>query len=165
MVILEFNIKGQIYLDYSSTKDDGYNELAEDIIRLKDFNLDLTPFMRMIETRKSSLLSHIYGATSINIENPIMKLDYTIDGGKFDLNGILTFTLNGKLPEVTNDMLVERISRFIEEMFDSEIEDIVDVEPLMDLIYYDYSVSFHVNKIDNVTVTGKESKGFREDLI
>ena len=164
-MILEFNIKGQIYLDYSSTNDDGYNELAEDVIRLKDFNLDLTPFMRRIETRKHSLLSHIYGAASINIENPIIKLDYTIDGGNFNMDGILTFTLNGKLPEVTNDMLVERISRFIEEMFDSEIEDIADVEPLMDLIYYDYSVSFHIDKLANVTVTGKESRGFREDLI
>lgn len=164
-MILEFNVQGQIYLDYSSTNDEDYNELAEDVIRLEDFNLDLTPFMRRIETRKYSLLSHIYGAASINIENPIMKLDYTIDGGKFDLNGILTFTLNGKLPEVTNDMLVERISRFIEEMFDSEIEDIADVEPLMDLIYYDYSVSFHVKEVANVQVTGKESKGFREDLI
>lgn len=164
-MILEFNVKGQIYLDYSTVDGDDYNELAENVIRLKDFNLDLTPFMRSIETRKYVLLSHIYGATSININNPIMKLDYTIDGGKFDLNGILTFTLNGKLPEVTNDMLVERISRFVGEMFDSEIEDIADVEPLMDLIDYDYSVSFHVKEVANVQVIGKESKGFREDLI
>lgn len=81
------------------------------------------------------------------------------------MNGILTFTLNGRLPEVTHDMLIEGLSRFIEEMFDSEIEDIADVEPLMDLIYYDYNVSFRIDGVTNVSVTYKESKGFREDLI
>lgn len=164
-MILEFNVKGQIYLDYSTADGDDYNELAENVIQLKDFNLDLTPFMRRIEARKYVLLSHIYGVASININNPIIKLDYKINGGDFDLNGILTFTLDGKLPEVTNDMLIEGLSRFIEELFDSEIEDIADVEPLMDLIYYDYNVSFHIGEVASVSVTGKESKGFREDLI
>lgn len=44
-MILEFNVKGQIYLDYSMADGDDYNELAENVIQLKDFNLDLTPFM------------------------------------------------------------------------------------------------------------------------
>ena len=164
-MILEFNVKGQIYLDYSTADGDDYNELAENVIQLKDFNLDLTPFMRRVDTRKYVLLSHIYGAASININNPIIKLDYKINGGDFDLNGILTFTLNGKLPEVTHDMLIEGLSRFIEEMFDAEIEDIADVEALMDLIYYDYNISFRIDELANVSVTVKESKGFREDLI
>lgn len=164
-MILEFNVKGRIYLDYSTNEGDNYNELAENVIRLKDFNLDLKPFIQRIETRKHALLSHVYGVASINIENPVIKLDYEIDGGSFDLNGILTFTLSGKLPEVTNDMLVERLSRFIDEMFDSEIEDITDVEALMDLIYYDYNVSFRIDEVANVSVTGNELTGFREDLI
>ena len=164
-MILEFNVKGQIYLDYSTADGDDYNELAENVIQLKDFNLDLTPFMRRVETRKYVLPSHIYGAASININNPIIKLDYKINGGDFDLNGILTFTLNRKLPEVTHDMLIEGLSRFIEEMFDAEIEDIADVEALMDLIYYDYNISFRIDELANVSVTVKESKGFREDLI
>lgn len=121
--------------------------------------------MRRIETRKYVLLSHIYGVASININNPIIKLDYKINGGDFDLNGILTFTLDRKLPEVTHDMLIEGLSRFIEEMFDAEIEDIADVEALMDLIYYDYNISFRIDELANVSVTVKESKGFREDLI
>lgn len=58
-MILEFNVKGQIYLDYSMADGDDYNELAENVIQLKDFNLDLTPFMRRVETRKYVLLPHI----------------------------------------------------------------------------------------------------------
>lgn len=50
-------------------------------------------------------------------------------------------------------------------MFDAEIEDIADVEALMDLIYYDYNISFRIDELANVSVTVKESKGFREDLI
>lgn len=149
-MILEFNVKGQIYLDYSTADGDDYNELAENVIQLKDFNLDLTPFMRRVETRKYVLLSHIYGAASININNPIIKLDYKINGGDFDLNGILTFTLNGRLPEVTHDMLIEGLSRFIEEMFDSEIEDIADVEPLKEMVNHDPSIDFQIDRIHGV---------------
>lgn len=100
---------------------------------------------------KLSLLSHLYGVPESMFENVTMKLTQFADGSEvFKIYGVLTFDVEGELPTISTDILISRLIEYMENQLDNDIENIINVEPLKEMVNHDPSIDFQIDRIHGV---------------
>ena len=157
-MILEFDIDGRIGLKYYVDGGVGYDDLAEEAITLRNYDLNIFPLLKNIVREKFTLLSHLYNIPEDMIDSLGIVINRTIDGNEFKIFGVLTFEVVGELPRISNDVLIGRLMEYIENKFVDDIENIIDVEPLKAMVNHDHSIDFRINGVDDVTATINETR-------
>lgn len=97
-MILEFDIDGRIGLKYYVDGGVGYDDLAEEAITLRNYDLNIFPLLKNIVREKFTLLSHLYNIPEDMIDSLGIVINRTIDGNEFKIFGVLTFEVVGELP-------------------------------------------------------------------
>lgn len=59
-MILEFDIDGTIVLTYDVDGGSGYDDLAEEVITLRGYDLNIYPLLKDIVLEKIKILSYVY---------------------------------------------------------------------------------------------------------
>ena len=149
-MILEFDVDGQIGLKYDVDSGVGYDDLAEEEITLRDYDLNIFPLLKNIVREKFTLLSHLYNIPDDMIDFLGIVINRTIDGNEFKIFGVLTFEVFGELPRTSNDVLISRLIEYIENKFAADIEDVIDVEPLKTMVNHDCSIDFRINGVHGI---------------
>lgn len=149
-MILEFDVDGQIGLKYDVDGGVGYDDLAEEAITLRNYDLNIFPLLKNIVREKFTLLSHLYNIPEYMIDSLGIVINRTIDGNEFKIFGVLTFDVVGELPTVSTDVLISRLMAYIENKFADDIENIIDVEPLKEMVNYDRSVDFRIDSVHGI---------------
>lgn len=146
-MILEFDVDGRIGLKYDVDGGVGYDDLAEEAITLRDYDLNIFPLLKNIVREKFTLLSYLYNISEENIDSLGIVINRTIDGNEFKIFGALTFDIVGELPKTSDDVLISRLIEYIENKFVDDIENIIDVEPLKEMVDYDRSIDFRIDGV------------------
>lgn len=158
LVILEFDVDGRIGLKYDVDGGVGYDDLAEEAITLRNYDLNIFPLLKNIVREKFTLLSYLYNIPEDNIDSLGIVINRTIDGNEFKIFGVLTFEVFGELPKTSTDVLISRLMEYIENKFVADIEDVIDVEPLKEMVNHDRSIDFRINGVNDITATIKETR-------
>lgn len=149
-MILEFDVDGRIELTYDVDGGGGYDEAAQEAITLREYDLDITPLLRNMISDKLNFLAYLYDAPTSAFGNVNMKLKRTVDGNEFKFYGVVVFDLIYMIDEVSSDTLISRLIAYVENMFTGDIENIIDVEPLKEMVNYDRSIDFRINGVHGV---------------
>ena len=157
-MILEFDVDGRIGLKYDVDGGVGYDDLAEEAITLRNYDLNIFPLLKNIVREKFTLLSYLYNIPEDNIDSLGIVINRTIDGNEFKIFGVLTFEVFGELPKTSTDVLISRLMEYIENKFVADIEDVIDVEPLKEMVNHDRSIDFRINGVNDITATIKETR-------
>lgn len=155
---LEFDVDGRIELTYDVDGGVGYDDLAEEAITLRNYDLNIFPLLKNIVREKFTLLSYLYNIPEDNIDSLDIVINRTIDGNEFKIFGVLTFEVFGELPKTSTDVLISILMEYIENKFAADIEDVIDVEPLKEMVNHDHSIDFRINGVNDVTATIKETR-------
>lgn len=146
-MILGFDIDGLINLRYDVDGGDGYDDAAEEAIMLRNHDLNIKPLLQNMIRSKLSLLSHLYGVPESTFDGVTMNLKRSVDGNIFKIYGAITFDVVGELPIVSTDVLISRLIEYMENQFDNDIENIIDVESLKEMVNHDRSIDFQIDRV------------------
>lgn len=149
-MILEFDVDGRIELTYDVDGGGGYDEAAQEAITLREYDLDIAPLLRNMISDKLNFLAFMYDAPSTVFGNVNMTLKRTVDGDEFKFYGVVAFDLIHTIDEVSSDTLISRLIAYVENMFTGDIENIIDVEPLKEMVDYDRSIDFRIAGVHGV---------------
>lgn len=149
-MILEFDVDGRIELTYDVDGGGGYDEAAQEAITLREYDLDIAPLLRNMISDKLNFLAFLYDAPTTTFENVNMTLKRTVDGDEFKFYGVVAFDLIYTIDEVSSDTLISRLIAYVENMFTGDIENIIDVEPLKEMVDYDRSIDFRIASVHGV---------------
>ena len=149
-MILEFDVDGGIDLKYDVDGGVGYDDLAEEAITMRTYGLDILPLLKTISSERITLLSHLYGVKEDMFKDVGISLNQYIDGSDFKISGVILFGVNGILPDVSSDVLISRLIAYVENMFTSDIENIIDVEPLKEMVNHDRSIDFRIDSVHGI---------------
>lgn len=149
-MILEFDVDGRIGLKYDVDGVVGYDDLAEEAITLRNYDLNIFPLLKNIVREKFTLLSHLYNIPEDMIDSLGIVINRTIDGNEFKIFGVLTFEVVGELPRTSDDVLISRLMEYIENKFADDIENVIDVEPLKAMVNHDRSIDFRIDSVHGI---------------
>lgn len=155
-MILEFTMSGYVNLGYTVDGGDGYDSLAEEVIQLNGIDLDMTPLTKTIDEYSKSILFELYGDDVDVIGSASSKFSWITHENDFTIEGVFEFEGFGQLPVVKHDVLMSRLVSATKDLFGANIDRVIDIEPLLEEIGYDYSIDFCIDGVDDVTVTIKE---------
>ena len=158
---LEFDVDGRIELTYDVDGGVGYDDLAEEAITLRNYDLNIFPLLKNIVREKFTLLSHLYNIPEDMIDSLGIRINRTVDGNEFKIFGVLTFEVVGELPRTSNDVLIVRLMEYIENKFVDDIENIIDVEPLKAMVNHDSSIDFRIDGLYGIGVNVIETLNWR----
>ena len=147
---LEFDVDGRIELTYDVDGGVGYDDLAEEAITLRNYDLNIFPLLKNIVRGKFTLLSYLYNIPEDNIDSLGIVINRTIDENEFKIFGTLTFDIVGELPKTSGDVLISRLMEYIENKFAADIEDVIDVEPLKEMMNHDHSIDFRIDGVHGI---------------
>lgn len=147
---LEFDVDGRIELTYDVDGGVGYDDLAEEAITLRNYDLNIFPLLKNIVREKFTLLSYLYNISEDNIDSLGIVINRTIDENEFKIFGTLTFDIVGELPKTSGDVLISRLMEYIENKFAADIEDVIDVEPLKEMVNHDHSIDFRIDGVHGI---------------
>lgn len=156
LVILEFTMSGYVNLGYTVDGGEGYDSLAEEVIQLNGIDLDMTPLTKTIDEYSKSILFELYGDDVDVIGTIHSKFSWITNGNDFTVEGVFEFEDFGQLPVVKHDVLASRLVSATTDLFGAEIDRIIDIEPLLEEIGYDFSIDFRIDGVDDVNATIKE---------
>ena len=156
IVILEFTMSGYVNLGYTVDGGEGYDSRAEEVIQLNGMDLDMTPLTKTIDDYSNTILFELYGDDASNIGYVATTFNWITNENDFTIEGVFEFEDFGKLPEVEHDVLVSRLVSATTDLFGAEIDRVIDIEPLLEEIGYDFSIDFRIDGVDDVTATIKE---------
>lgn len=155
-MILEFTMSGYVNLGYTVDGGEGYDSRAADVIQLNGMDLDMTPLTKTIDDYSKTMLFELYG-DSVEVVGTIhSKFNWITNENDFTIEGVFEFDDFGKLPVVEQDVLVNRLVSATTDLFEADIDRVIDIEPLLEEIGYDYSIDFCIDGVDDVTATIKE---------
>lgn len=146
-MILGFDVDGVINLRYDVDGGDGYDDVAEEAIMLRNHDLNIKPLLQDMIRSKLSLLSHLYGVPESTFDGVNMNLKRSVDGNIFKIYGAITFEVVGELPTVSTDVLISRLLEYMENQFNNDVENIIDVEPLKEMVSHDRSIDFRIDRV------------------
>lgn len=149
-MILGFDIDGTINLRYDVDGGEGYDDAAEEAIMLRNQDLNIKPLLENMIRGKSSLLSLLYGVPESTFDGVTMNLKRSVDGNTFKIYGAITFDVVGELPTVSTDVLISRLIEYMENQFNNDIENIIDVEPLREMVNHDHSIDFRIDSVHGI---------------
>ena len=149
-MILGFDVDGCIILTYDVDCGEGYDDLAEEAITLRNYDLTIAPLLQNMIRGKLSLLSHLYGVPESTFEGVTMNLKRSVDGDTFKIYGAIKFDVIGELPTISTDVLISKLIEYVESQFDNDIENIIDVEPLKEMVNHDRSIDFRIDRVYGV---------------
>ena len=155
---LEFDVDGRIELTYDVDGGVGYDDLAEEAITLRNYDLNIFPLLKNIVREKFTLLSYLYNIPEDNIDSLGIVINRTIDENEFKIFGTLTFDIVGELPKTSGDVLISRLMEYIENKFAADIEDVIDVEPLKEMVNHDHSIDFRIDGVHGIGVNVIETR-------
>ena len=155
-MILEFTMSGYVNLGYTVDGSEGYDSQAEDVIQLNGMDLDMTPLTKTIDDYAKQILFELYGDDADVIGTVQSTFKWITNENDFMIEGVFAFEDFGKLPIVEHDVLVSRLVSATTDLFGAEIDRVIDIEPLLEEIGYDFSIDFRIDGVDDVTVTVKE---------
>lgn len=158
LVILEFTMSGYVNLGYTVDGGEGYDSRADDVIQLNGMDLDMTPLTKTIDDYSKTMLFELYG-DSVEVVGTIhSKFNWITNENDFTIEGVFEFEDFGKLPIIEHDVLVSRLVSATTDLFGAEIDRVIDIEPLLEEIGYDFSIDFHIDGVDDVSATIKETR-------
>ena len=137
---LEFDVDGGV----------GYDDLAEEAIALRNYDLNIFPLLKNIVREKFTLLSYLYNIPEDNIDSLGIVINRTIDGNEFKIFSTLTFDIVGELPKTSDDVLISRLIEYIENKFTADIKDVIDVEPLKEMVNHDHFIDFRIDGVHGI---------------
>ena len=146
-MILGFDVDGVINLRYDVDGCEGYDDVAEEAIMLRNHDLNIKPLLQNMIRSKLSLLSHLYGVPESTFDGVTMNLKRSVDGNTFKIYGAITFDAIDELPTVSTDVLISRLIEYMENQFNNDIENIIDVEPLKEMVNHDRSIDFQIDRV------------------
>lgn len=155
-MILEFTMSGYVNLGYTVDGGDGYDSRADEVIQLNGMDLDMTPLTKTIDDYVRQILFELYGDNADVVGTVQSTFKWITNENDFTIEGVFAFEDFGKLPIVEHDVLVSRLVSATTDLFGAEIDQVIDIEPLLEEIGYDFSIDFQINSVDDVTVTIKE---------
>ena len=155
-MILEFTMSGYINLGYTVDGSEGYDSRAEDVIQLNGMDLDMTPLTKTIDDYAKQILFELYGNNADVVGTVQSTFKWITNENDFTIEGVFAFEDFGKLPVIEHDVLVSRLVSATTDLFGAEIDRVIDIEPLLEEIGYDYSIDFCIDGVDDVTATIKE---------
>lgn len=157
-MILEFTMSGYVNLGYTVDGGEGYDSRADDVIQLNGMDLDMTPLTKTIDDYSKTMLFELYG-NSVEVVGTIhSKFNWITNENDFTIEGVFEFEDFGKLPIIDHDVLVSRLVSATTDLFGDEIDRVIDIEPLLEEIGYDFSIDFHIDGVDDVSATIKETR-------
>ena len=142
-MILEFDIDGTIVLTYDVDGGSGYDDLAEEAITLRGYDLNIYPLLKDIVLEKIKILSYVYNVPEDMFEDVAILVNRHVDGDVFQINGLITFDVVGELP-------ISKLIEYIENKFTADIESIIDVEPLKEMVNHDRSIDFRIERVHGI---------------
>lgn len=155
-MILEFTMSGYVNLGYTVDGSEGYDSRAEEVLQLNGMDLDMTPLTKTIDEYSKSILFELYGDGVAAINTVSSTLKWITNENDFTIEGVFEFEDFGKFPVVEHDVLISRLVSATIDLFGAEIDRVIDIEPLLEEIGYDFSIDFRIDSVDDVTVTVKE---------
>lgn len=157
-MILEFDVDGRIGLKYNVDGGVGYDDLAEEAITLRNYDLNIFPLLKNIVREKFTLLSYLYNIPEDNVESLGIVVNRTIDGNEFKIFSTLTFDIVSELPKTSDDVLISRLIEYIENKFAADIEDVIDVEPLQEMVNHDHSIDLRIDGVHGIGANVVETR-------
>lgn len=155
-MILEFTMSGYLNLGYTVDGGYGYDSRADEVIQLNGMDLDMTPLTKTIDDYARQILFELYGDDADVVGTVQSTFKWTTNENDFTIEGVFEFEDFGKLPIVEHDVLVSRLVSATTDLFGAEIDRVIDIEPLLEEIGYDFSIDFHIDGVDDVSATIKE---------
>lgn len=155
-MILEFTMSGYVNLGYTVDGGDGYDSRADEVIQLNGMDLDMTPLTKTIDDYARQILFELYGDNADVVGTVQSTFKWITNENDFTIEGVFAFEDFGKLPIVEHDVLVSRLVSATTDLFGAEIDRVIDIEPLLEEIGYDFSIDFQIDGVDDVTATIKE---------
>ena len=149
-MILEFDVDGRIEVTYDVDGGSGYDEAAQEAITLREHDLDIAPLLHNMISDKLNFLAYLYDVPTTTFGDVNMTLKRTVDGDEFKFYGVVVCDLIHVLEEVSSDTLISRLIAYVENMFTGDIENIIDVEPLKEMVDYDRSIDFRINGVHGI---------------
>lgn len=149
-MILGFDVDGCIILTYDVDGGKGYDDLAEEAITQRNYDLNIAPLLQNMIRGKLSLLSHLYGVPESTFADVTINLKRSVDGDTFKIYGAIKFDVIGELPTISTDVLISKLIEYVESQFDNDIENIIDVEPLKEMVNHDRSIDFRIDRVHGV---------------
>ena len=149
-------MSGYVNLGYTVDGGEGYDSRAEEVIQLNGMDLDMTPLTKTIDDYSNTILFELYGDDASNIGHVVTTFNWITNENDFTIEGVFEFEDFGKLPEVGHDVLTNRLVSATKDLFGAEIDRVIDIEPLLEEIGYDFSIDFRIDGVDDVTATIKE---------
>ena len=120
--------------------------------------MNIFPLLKNIVREKFTLLSYLYNIPEDNIDSLGIVINRTIDGNEFKIFSTLTFDIVGELPKTSDDVLVSRLMEYIENRFTADIKDVIDVEPLKEMVNHDHSIDFRIDGVHGIGVNVIETR-------
>lgn len=155
-MILEFTMSGYVNLGYTVDGGDGYDSRADEVIQLNGMDLDMTPLTKTIDDYARQILFELYGDNADVVGTVQSTFKWITNENDFTIEGVFAFEDFVKLPIVEHDVLVSRLVSATTDLFGAEIDRVIDIEPLLEEIGYDFSIDFQIDGVDDVTATIKE---------
>lgn len=155
-MILEFTMSGYVNLGYTVDGGDGYDSRADEVIQLNGMDLDMTPLTKTIDDYARQILFELYGDNADVVGTVQSTFKWVTNENDFTIEGVFAFEDFGKLPIVEHDVLVSRLVSATADLFGAEIDRVIDIEPLLEEIGYDFSIDFQIDGVDDMTATIKE---------
>lgn len=155
-MILEFTMSGYLNLGYTVDGGYGYDSRADEVIQLNGMDLDMTPLTKTIDDYARQILFELYGDDADVVGTVQSTFKWITNENDFTIEGVFEFEDFGKLPIVEHDVLVSRLVSATTDLFGAEIDRVIDIEPLLEEIGYDFSIDFHIDGVDDVSATIKE---------
>ena len=118
----------------------------------------MTPLTKTIDDYSRQILFELYGDNADVVGTVQSTFKWITNENDFTIEGVFEFEDFGKLPIVEHDVLVSRLVSATTDLFGAEIDRVIDIEPLLEEIGYDFSIDFCINGVDDVTVTIKETR-------
>ncbi len=157
-MILEFNINGYVDLDYLVNGEEAYDDLADDAVSLRNMDLDLTPLVERFTKKWKLYLANLYEVPSSMFDNQTVTINWQTDRNQFEIDGLIVIDVKDDLPEVATSALSDKTMRYINDLFDDDVENVINVESLNEMIEYDYSIDFYIKGLDGLGVSFKETR-------
>ena len=155
-MILEFTMSGYLNLGYTVDGGDGYDSRANEVIQLNGMDLDMTPLTKTIDDYARQILFELYGDNADVVGTVQSTFKWITNENDFTIEGVFEFEDFGQLPIVEHDVLVSRLVSATTDLFGAEIDRVIDIEPLLEEIGYDFSIDFQIDGVDDVSATIKE---------
>ena len=157
-MILGFDVDGVINLRYDVDGGDGYDDVAEEAIMLRNHDLNIAPLLQNMIRGKLSFLSHLYGVPESTFEGVTINLKRSVDINVFKIYGAIKFDVIGELPTISTDVLISKLIEYVESQFNNDIENIIDVEPLKEMVNHDRSIDFRIDRVCGIGANVIETK-------